>query len=347
MSRKIRRHNFMVFSLQFKTVGMTLVPIALIALLLLLFSGEVAGVLFDGKVGQKANDNVKIDSPQGFGDQNSNGTEGVSSSEKGKILPLVSVSLAPKAENGYVSNERVYLRNHTKFDVDLKSIMESPLNLLGRKKEGPQVLVIHTHGSESYSEKNAATYNSNQSDRNTDINQNVVAVGSTFAKTLTELGIETVHDTTMYDRPDFNTAYTKSGEGAQKWLDKYPSIRVIVDVHRDSIVTSEGIKYRPVVDIGGKSAAQVMLVVGTPQNGLSHKNWRDNLNFAAHWAKLLEESNPGITRPIDLSKDRYNQQLRTGAVILEVGSSGNCLDEAIESAKICAKSLSKLLTDNN
>lgn len=205
-------------------------------------------------------------------------------------------------------------------------------------KSGPQVLIIHTHTTESFADSSAGT----GSDRNTDSEKNMVAVGETIKNVLEEEGIETIHDTTVHDYPSYNGAYTRSKATANKNLEKYQSIKVVLDVHRDGIVREDGTKVKVLSEINGERAAQCMFVIGSNAQ-LAHDNWKDNMRFACILQKYANENYPGLMRPIILRKERFNQQISSGAIIIEVGSNGNTLEEAKNGAKYMAKTISAVL----
>lgn len=258
-------------------------------------------------------------------------------------LPVQTVSLVPVTNSGYLLWNNIHAVNQTKYALDLGKLMKQPVKLSAKKKGKPEVLIIHTHTTESYSPKGAAYYSSGENNRSTDPSQNVVAVGDAFAQALEASGIQVIHDATINDQPDFNAAYTSSAKLVEATLKKYPSIRAVIDIHRDSVINASGVKYRPLTALSTGSAAQAMIVVGTDANGKSHKSWRENLKFALEWADTIEKKSPGLTRPILISKNRYNEHFTTGSLILEVGAAGNCIDEAKLSATLCAKSLAEIL----
>lgn len=124
---------------------------------------------------------------------------------------------------------------------------------------------------------------------------------TTLAAALERLGVCVIHETTHCDTPSFNQAYNKSRTVAEEVLAENPSIRIIVDLHRDSMISAQGVKYRPLLTVDGVSAAQLMLVVGSPKNGLEHPNWKENLALAARLYQILVQTTPGLMRPIHIS----------------------------------------------
>ena len=189
-------------------------------------------------------------------------------------------------------------------------------------------------------------YDKNYSARTLDDEYNMVRVGNALAKVLSENGIGVVHDTTVHDYPSYNGSYDRSAETVEGWLSKYPTIKVVLDIHRDAIertVSGETVRVKPTTEIDGKKAAQLMIIAGCDDGEMGMPNWRENLRFAAALQNQLETEYPTLTRPVMLDYRKYNQNLTTGSLLIEVGGHANSLDEAIYSAELIGKSLSKLL----
>ena len=228
------------------------------------------------------------------------------------------------------------LTNETSYELDLGALVNEGTGVrLGA--DAPQVLIIHTHGSEAYAPDPVfPDYHPTDTFRSADADYSVIRVGDELAKCLEADGISIVHDRNIYDAPSYTGSYAKSGDAIQKYLQKYPSISVVFDVHRDAIGDS-GVVYKTVSEAGGTPCAQAMLVVGAAENGLYHPNWQQNLKFALYLQQKALEKHPTLMRPIALKKGRYNQQLACGSVILEVGSSGNTLSEALGAVRLFAE----------
>ena len=171
---------------------------------------------------------------------------------------------------------------------------------------------------------------SGETERTTDNARNVVAVGNVICGKLEEYGIKTVHDTTVHDYPSYQGAYTRTLKTIESNLKKYPSIKAVLDVHRDAFVYSDGSKLKVSYNRDGQETAKVMLVVGTDSMGLAHPGWRNNFMLAAKIQNAAEIMYPGLMRPIDLRRERFNMHMTSGSLLLEVGSNGNSLAEALE-----------------
>ena len=160
-------------------------------------------------------------------------------------------------------------------------------------------------------------------------------------------GLQVVHDTTLFDYPAYNGAYDRSQAAVKNWLEQYPTIKVVLDVHRDALVGSEGEIYKMVSQEAGQKVAQVMLVIGSNGGGAEHPRWKDNLAFALRLQKELVRGYSSLARPIVLRNSRYNQQLSPGSILVEVGGHGNSLSEAIAGARLWADNVARTLLELN
>ena len=206
----------------------------------------------------------------------------------------------------------------------------------------PQVLIMHTHATESYELEDLGWYDPEYTCRRTDTSLNMVAVGAAIAGQLNAAGIATVQDATLHDYPSYNGSYERSNATVRSYLEKYPSIKVVLDVHRDAIETGEG-RGKAVADVKGKTAAQVMIICGADKGG-NLPNFKQNLAFAAKWESAMERRFPGFTRPVLFDYRYYNQDLTTGSLLIEIGSHGNTLEEAVYSGQLVGEALAGLFT---
>lgn len=233
----------------------------------------------------------------------------------------------------------VEVNSYCGYEVDVFSLLQKPLtwNLTGKD---PTVLIVHSHGSESY--KNTENYTPSSEYRTLDKQYNMVSVGALLAERLEEMGIGVIHDTTLHDYPSYNQSYTQSRKSVKEYLEKYPTIRLVLDLHRDAAVKADGTQIGYTVKVDGQKAAKVMLVVGTDASGRNHPNWQENMALAVKLHAQLEKEAAGICRPISFRRQRFNQDLSTGAVIVEVGAAGNTRQEALRAAEVLAKSIGAL-----
>lgn len=236
------------------------------------------------------------------------------------------------------AEERVLVNNQSGLSFDLDAMLASPTHLTAGSS-GPQVLVYHTHATEAYTQANGDTYKPSGDARTTDPDKSVVRVGAELCKVLEARGIQTVHLTDLHDYPAYNGSYGRSLQSVQAALKKYPSIKMAIDLHRDAIITKDGTKYKVACDQNGQTVAQLMLVMGTNEMGLAFDNWKTHLNYAVTLQSALSEAHPGLMRPINLRKQRFNLHLTPGSLLLEVGSSGNTLREAIAAVQLFGDTL--------
>ena len=256
---------------------------------------------------------------------------------------IVGRTLLPTSGEGYDSAQGVYIENRPGLDLDVAALAQAQLTLT-LPEEGPQVLIVHTHGSEAYTPDGTDTYAATGECRTTDTAKSVVRVGDEIAKVLTEMGLTVVHDTALYDYPEYNGAYDRSLAAVENWLEQYPTIQVVLDVHRDALIGSDGTVYKPITTINGEKCAQVMLVMGS--NALyDHPGWLENLALAVQVQKEMNTLWPTLARPIGLRENRYNQQTAPGAMLVEVGSHGNTLQEALAAARMFARALGAVLLE--
>jgi stage II sporulation protein P len=196
-------------------------------------------------------------------------------------------------------------------------------------EEGPQVLILHSHSTEAYTPEGEDGYEASDPGRTLDKEKNVIRVGDELAAVLEEAGFTVLHDRELYDWPSYNGAYARSRAAAEDWLEEYPGIRVVIDLHRDALGGAKTLCPLP----EGGSCAQVMLVLTTGDSGLYHPNWRENVKLGLELQRELETAQPGLSRPLLLSPARYNEQLSPGYFLLEVGSDANTLREALEAVR--------------
>jgi stage II sporulation protein P len=199
---------------------------------------------------------------------------------------------------------------------------------------------VHTHAKESFQPSAAINFTQTSPERSTDTKYNMVAVGDEVAKELEKKGVGVIHLRNLYDYPEYNSSYARSCADVEAAIKKYPSIKIVLDLHRDSITNKEGQKFKITTVIKNEKTAQVMIVVGTDELGLKHDNWRTNLKFAVNLQQKFIDISPNFARPINLRTSRFNGHTAPGAIIIEVGAAGNTLDEALAAGKYIAKAVS-------
>ncbi len=235
----------------------------------------------------------------------------------------------------------ILLKNETGYPIDPWAVVAGGTEI--RLAAGqPQILIIHTHSSEAYAPAGLDRYEPSDSARTEDSEHNIIRVGDELTRLFELAGLNVIHDRGIYDYPSYTGSYARSGAMVEQYLRDYPSISVVLDVHRDALGTDDVI-YKTVAEEAGTCASQAMLLVGTDESGLAHPNWRENLSLALYLQNVLAAEHPTLMRPVALVPQRYNQQLCPGMLILEVGSSGNTMQEALAAARLFAASAAPAL----
>ena len=252
---------------------------------------------------------------------------------------IVERTLVPTTGEGYVTGAGLYLYNRTNLSVDLGEVAAKKVKFtLSPASEGPQILIIHSHATEAYTPDGTDIYTpSDNNTRTTDEGYNMIRVGDEMERVFTEMGLSVLHDRGLYDYPTYNGSYTRSGPKVEDYLAQYPTIKLVLDIHRDALVGSDGTVYKVCTSIDGTKTAQVMLVVGSNEGGADHPDWQENLTLATKIQKNLDTLYPTLARPMTLRQSSYNQNLTPGFLLVEVGSHGNTLQEALAGARCFAR----------
>lgn len=237
------------------------------------------------------------------------------------------------------------LRNVTSLSADdiLRECSVASDFVIEMNSDLPQVLIMHTHTTESYEKSERLRYDSDFPSRTTDSEMNMTAVGRAMAKVLSDSGINTLHDETIHDYPSYNGSYDRSRETVTKILRDNPSIKVVLDVHRDAIERADGTRVAPYVRINGRNAAQIMIICGCDDGTMGMPDCMKNLRTASLFEQYIESSSPGLTRPVLYDYRKYNQDLTTGSLLIEVGSNANSIDEAVYAGELAAQGIAEAL----
>ena len=205
------------------------------------------------------------------------------------------------------------------------------------------MLIVHTHTTESYMTYDAGYCNPSDRARTRDHKKNVCAVGEAVRLTLAEEGIAAIHDTTVHDSPVYSGAYSRSAATARAYLEKYPTIRVVLDLHRDAVMEGDAV-VKPTATVNGRKAAQMMLITGVVStDALPHPQWQDNLTLSTRLHQALCGVSPDLMRPLNTVASRYNQHLSAGWLLVEMGAEGNTVAEAVYAGQILGRTLATLL----
>ena len=230
------------------------------------------------------------------------------------------------------------IRNKTDLEADIATLMGEPLTQR-LSAAGPQILIIHTHGTEAYLPAAGEEYTPSDPYRTTDPERSVIRVGDALCSALEEYGLRVLHDRTLYDYPSYAGSYERAAASIEAYLAEYPDIALVLDVHRDAIGDASTV-YKTCAAANG--TAQVMLVCGTDEY-LEHPLWRENLKLALAMQAAAMSANGTLMRPIHLAPERYNQQYTTGSLIIEVGTNGNTLSEALAAAELFGRAAGEML----
>lgn len=207
----------------------------------------------------------------------------------------------------------------------------------------PAVLIVHTHGTECYSQ-NGSTYSDAEIGfRSKDTDENMIAVGKKTAQSLSEFGISVLHCTIMHDAESYNDSYNYAAKSIKSFIAQYPSISYVLDLHRDAIQYEDGSIARPTIKTDLGDTAQLMFVIGTDELGANHPNWEKNLSLAVRLQSALNSKTANLVRPISLRGAAYNEQYTEGSILVEVGACGNTLAEAENAAVLLADTLAEII----
>lgn len=259
---------------------------------------------------------------------------------KGKVL---SQHISPYSAG--LSYNGVYIKNSTGESINIAELLSSKISFEIKENDEPQVLILHTHATETYLSSSSEYYTENYTSRTTDNDKNMVKLGKIVAEKLNAAGIKTLQSTIHHDYPQYSGSYSRAAETICEYLEKYPSIKVVIDLHRDAI-SSGSDKVKFVTEVNGKNAAQVMLVMGSGTGGVTNfPNWQENLKLALRLQQKLESRYPALARPLSLVSKNYNESLTTGSMLIEIGTDANSIEEAFYSAELLAECLCELLKE--
>ncbi len=265
---------------------------------------------------------------------------------KPPLPPLPSDSISDTARQNPAPSEGsasvLTLSNETPYSPDMDEILVRPRAVPPLEElcgmygaDAPVVLILHTHTTESYSDTADGGYRSSLEEKN------MIAIGKVIADKLRAEGISTIHCTVVFDSPEFGMAYYNASQAIRNYINEYPSISYVLDIHRDSIELSDGTSYAPTAVTTLGRAAQIMFVIGTDHGGSDHTGWEDNLALAARVQSAVSADHPSLMRSINLRSASFNEQYTKGSLLIEVGASASTLDEAKLGAEILAEYLAR------
>lgn len=237
-----------------------------------------------------------------------------------------------------------FVKDSTGSGTDLLAALEEEPSVHLKRDGSVEILIYHTHTSEAYSQSYTGFYYTDMATRTEDPDQSVVAAGEALKQALEAQGFGVVHDTTVNDTL-YNGSYDRSWEVLQKNLAEYPTLQVTIDVHRDSMTTDSGVKYKPTVTVNGRKAAQVMLIAGCDANGGwgDFPRWEENLRLALRVQQKLQQLYPGLARPLNFSNSKYNMNATPGSMLVEVGTEVNTVSEARYAGQLAGDAIGQVL----
>ena len=285
---------------------------------------------------QEAEEKVEVE------DKNKNQNETTQNAETRNDVQLAQstntqtevVTPNPISENYNVQYGNVKIKNQTTYNLT-EDILKPDIKI-----DNKNIVIFHTHSCESYTSSEKYPYTQTGNFRTTDLKYTVTQVGSELENYLKKYNLNVVHDTSYHDYPSYTGSYTRSLKTVENILQTTPS-DIIIDLHRDAIGSRA--EYAPTVKIGDDYAAQIMFVIGTNEGGLYHPNWNQNLKFAVKVQQKAEEMYPGLFKPMMVTKSRYNQHTGKYANIMEVGATGNTLEQCLTSMKYLSAVLNEVM----
>ncbi len=231
------------------------------------------------------------------------------------------------------------------YRPELAPLLVQPLSWSLRSDE-PTVLILHTHATEGYTQTPDSQYEEDAAYRTLDERYNMIAIGQELKRVLEAGGISVLHDRTLHDYPSYNGSYDNARATIQEYLRQYPSIQMVLDLHRDASDGANGSQLTTSGTVGGQPSSQLLMVVGTDASGSSHPNWRQNLSLALKLSALLEREDPGLTRPVSLRSSRFNMDLTPGSLLVEVGAAGDTQQQALLAANALGRAILSIAQGN-
>ena len=269
-----------------------------------------------------------VETPEGPTTEQTENTGG-----QGESRPL---SVVAADENGYTRVGDVFIKNSSRQTVE--GIVFDGTFAAALGEDAPQVLIVHTHGSEAYTMPKGQAYAPTGTCRTADTSVNMIRVGDEIAAALSSYGISVLHDRALYDDPAYDGAYERAADAIRGYLAKYPTLSFVLDVHRDAIEDKAGHQYK-VITREDPHCAQISFVMGS-----NNDHWLENVKLAVAIQQRLTELSPTLMRPMTLRNSNYNQHLTTGSMLVEVGTAGNSLDEALRAARLFAAGFAQVVT---
>lgn len=245
--------------------------------------------------------------------------------------PTQSLQLAPS------DGEQVQISDLVGYEPDVQALLETPL-VWELRGDAPTVLILHTHGSESYTKQPTEAYIEESPYQTYDARYNMISLGQELARILEAGGIRVIHDQMLHDHPSYSDAYDHARQSIASYLAAYPSIQMVIDLHRDALDFAQDPQLTTSAEVNGQKSAQIMLVAGTDVN-LNYPDWQENLSLGVKLTAVLEKAHPGITRPIQLRAQRFNLDMTAGSLLVEVGANGDTHQQALTAVRALGEAI--------
>ena len=259
-------------------------------------------------------------------------SENIEHAETGLKTEVLESNVSPRYSQEYYGAQ---IRNETDYKLTNEVLDPTSLEI-----NQDNIIIYQTHSCESYTSSEKYQYKQTGNFRTTDKNFSVIRVGKELTNQLKSYGYNVIHDESYHDYPSYTGSYSSSLNTVTKLLEENKDTDIVIDVHRDAVGDNT---YAPTVKIGDEYAAQIMFVVGGNGSSIPHTEWQQNLKFAIKVQQKANELYPGLFRPIILRYSGYNQQVSKAASLIEVGATGNTLDQCLVSMKYLAKVLDEVL----
>ena len=261
----------------------------------------------------------------------------VSETLPGSTEPLPTEPPTVPAATEALDAALVQLHDLVGYAPDVQALLETPLDW-NLQEDAPTVLILHTHGSEGYTKQSFENYTEESPYQTYDARYNMISLGEELTKVLESGGIRVVHDRMMHDHPSYSDAYDHARQSIAAYLDAYPSIQLVIDLHRDALDFAQDPQLTTSARVNGQESAQIMLVAGTDVN-LDYPGWQDNLSLGVKLTAVLEKAYPGITRPIQLRPQRFNLDMTPGSLLVEVGANGDSHEQALVAVRALGEAI--------
>lgn len=286
-------------------------------------------------------------------EENTPETEPPPAEEPSAVLPEIpaayrgtvsEITMTGEDTSAYCRWNNAWIRNYTDLtNEEITAVLQTPNKVTLTKSAAPQILLFHTHTTESYEPYDRTEFDIRSTWRDEENQNNMAAVGEVLQQALADCGIAALHDTTQHDNPSYTGAYNRSTQTIKAYQKEYSELRILLDLHRDAILYSDTSIAKTVTTVNGKKAAQLMIIAPYDDGSLGIRHWRENFRFAAALTDAIETAYPGLMRPVFFASRSYNFACSDGALLLEFGTNGNTLEEAKYTAELIAPILAEVL----